>query len=91
MDNGELVRVIKGHTDWVECVCVTSDNKYVVSGSNDSTIRITRLDNGVLVRGIKGYADFVASVCVTSDNKYLVSGSNDKTIRITFRQRSNRK
>ena len=37
----DLVHKYKPHTDWV---CVTSDNKYVVSGSDDKTIRITRLE-----------------------------------------------
>ena len=78
-----LVHKYKPHTDWVRSVCVTSDNKYVVSGSNDNTVRITRLDTGELVRVIRGHTDWVRSVCVTLDNKFVVSGSYDGTVQIT--------
>ena len=32
--------VLQGHTSYVYTVAVTSDNKYIVSGSDDKTIRI---------------------------------------------------
>jgi WD domain, G-beta repeat. len=32
--------VLQGHTCSVQCVAITSDNKYIVSGSLDKTIRI---------------------------------------------------
>ena len=79
-----LVHKYKPHTDWVMSVCVTSDNKYVVSGSLDKTVQITRLDTGEYVHVIKGHTNRVRSVCVTSDNKYVVSGSDDRTVRITL-------
>ena len=31
---------LEGHTDYITTVAVTSDNKYVISGSRDKTIRI---------------------------------------------------
>merc|ERR1719174_1948846 len=83
VDDGKLVREIKGHSDKVRTVCVTPDGKHIVSGSWDKTVRITRVDNGKLVREIKGHSDRVTSVCVTPDGQHIVSGSRDKTIRIT--------
>ena len=35
--------VLQGHTRWINSVTVTSDNKYIVSGSNNDTIRIWNL------------------------------------------------
>ena len=32
--------VLEGHTSYVTSLAVTSDNKYIVSGSEDETIRI---------------------------------------------------
>ena len=32
--------LLEGHTCYVNSVAVTSDNKYIVSGSSDNTIRI---------------------------------------------------
>ena len=79
----DLVHKYKPHTDWVRSVCVTSDNKYVVSGSGDNTVRISLFGTGELVRVIKGHTKYVTSVCVTPDNKYVVSGSDDNAVRIT--------
>ena len=73
---------LEGHTDYVTCVIVTKDNKYIISGSDDRTIRIWNLleqrQEGVL----EGHFAEVLSVAVTSDNKYVISGSDDNTIRI---------
>ena len=68
------------HPHNTRCVCVTRDNKYVVSGANDKTVRITRLDNGELVRVIGGHKGCVYYVYVTSDNKYVVSASYNDII-----------
>ena len=32
--------ILKGHTSWVRSVVLTSDNKYIISGSDDKTVRI---------------------------------------------------
>ena len=79
----DLVYTYQGHTQKVCSVCVTSNNKYLVSGSFDNTVRITRLDTGELVRVIKGHTDHGASVSVTSDNSYVITSLWDKTVRIT--------
>ena len=37
--------VLQGHTDSVRSVAITSDNKYIVSGGNDKTVRIWNLQD----------------------------------------------
>ena len=54
-----LVHQYKPHTGWVSSVCVTSDNKYVVSASDDGTGQITLLDTGELVHVIKVHTYWV--------------------------------
>ena len=78
-----LIRQLKGHTGCVRSVCVTPDNKHVVSASDDYTIRITRISDGKLIREIKGHTAYISDICVTPDGKHVVSGSFDKTIRVT--------
>ena len=34
---------LEAHTESVYCVAVTSDNKYIISGSHDKTIRLWNL------------------------------------------------
>ena len=74
--------VLQGHTSSVLTVAVTSDNKYIVSGSDDNTIRIWNLLEKRQETVFRGHTDSVNSVAMTSDNKYIISGSDDNTIRI---------
>ena len=73
---------MKGHTNYVRTVAVTRDNKYIISGSEDKTIRIWNLLEKRQETVLQGHLNGVDSVAVTSDNKYIVSGSFDNTIRI---------
>ena len=74
--------VLRGHLGGVNSVAVTSDNKYVISGSLDNTIRIWNLLEKRQETILQGDLNEVNIVAVTSDKKYIVSGSDDKTIRI---------
>ena len=81
LDTGNLVRVIKGHTDYVRSVCVTSDNKYVVSGSDDRNVQITRLDNGQLLKKYQLHS-LVLSTCISSNQHKIVAGCVNITINV---------
>ena len=73
---------LEGHTDHVASLAVTSDNKYIISGSKDKTIRIWNLLQKRQVAVLDKHTDFVRSVVVTTDNKYIIFVSDDKTIRV---------
>ncbi len=67
-------------------VAITLDNKFIVSGSNDDTIRVWERESGKQVQELKGHYGSVNSVAISSDNKFIVSGSSDKTIRVWERE-----
>ena len=73
---------LQAHTDPVTCVAITSDDKYIVSGSWDNTVRIWNLQSKTQKSVLQGHTKWVTSVSITSDNKYIVSASNDDTVRI---------
>ena len=75
--NEELIMELKGNIGYINCVIEW--NEYLVSGSNDNTIRIWNL-NGNCERILNGHTDEV--YCLLIWNNHLVSGSFDKTIRI---------
>ena len=72
-----------GHTELVACITVTPDNQYVVTGSVDTTVRITRLKDAKLHRVLTGHVLPVCALAVTPDSRYVLSGAYDRTIRIT--------
>ena len=71
---------MQDHTNLVNCVAVTNDNKFIVSCSDDKSVRlwdfITKKQEAVLL----GHTDAVKSV--TTNNLYIISGSWDNTIRL---------
>ncbi len=74
---------LRGHTDSVLSVAISSDGKYIVSGSADTTIRIWDLETRVQVgEPLRGHTDTVWSVAISPDGKRIASGSRDNTIRI---------
>jgi len=72
-DAPQLVLPI-GHTAPVTSVAFSPDGKYIVSGSEDTTIKLWETDTGSEVRTFIGYGYPVYSVAFSSDGRYLVSG-----------------
>jgi hypothetical protein len=63
-------------------VAVSPDNHRVVSGSEDSTIRIWNASTGENEHVLRGHSEMVLLVAVSPDNHRVVSWSEDSTIRI---------
>ncbi|KIM20243.1 hypothetical protein M408DRAFT_308850 [Serendipita vermifera MAFF 305830] len=78
-----IIKVFTGHDDWITSVAFSPDNRLVVSGSWDNTVRIWDAETGELVtQPLEGHKDCVNSVAFSPDGRRVVSGSDDKTIRI---------
>ena len=59
-------------------LAVTSDNKYIVSGSADKTIRIWNLLEIKQEAVLEAQTDYVRTIALSGDNNYIISGSHDK-------------
>ncbi|MBF0590535.1 MAG: serine/threonine protein kinase [Nitrospirae bacterium] len=88
IEEGRCLTTLYGHTDWVTCVCVTSDGRFAISGSNDKTLRLwdigpdTENTTGRCVRVFSGSPDMITAVAVTPDSRYILSGGNDALLRL---------
>ncbi|KAG8794181.1 hypothetical protein FRC12_000280 [Ceratobasidium sp. 428] len=72
-----------GHTGMVESVCYSPDGAYIVSGSEDKTVRIWDARTGKSVgQPLTGHINLVNSVVYSPDGAYILSGSGDNTIRV---------
>lgn len=87
----KLLRVIAGaHQGWVRSVEVDPvTNKWYVTGSSDSTIKIWDLATLKLKATLTGHIMGVRALAVSSRYPYLFSGSEDKTVRCWDLERSN--
>ncbi len=66
----------------VTTLAITPDDKYLISGSDDQTIKIWNLETRKELFTLKGHEDSVNTISITPDGKHLISGSKDKTIKI---------
>ena len=71
-----------GHQDSVKSVGFSPDGNYLVSGSDDNTVKLWDVKNQSLVHTFNGHQDWVLSVGFSRDGNYLVSGSLDKTVKL---------
>ncbi|MGH1351963.1 MAG: WD40 repeat domain-containing protein [Methyloligellaceae bacterium] len=74
--------ILKGHTAPVRHVSFSPDSIYIVSASEDKTIKIWDLLTGNAVLTLKGHTGPVNSVAFSPDGKSILSSSDDGTARI---------
>ncbi len=78
----QLVKTLKGHKNIVVPVAITADNRRVISGSNDKTVRVWDVESGKCLSILKGHTNYVGGVAVTADGRRIVSSSRDNTMRV---------
>ena len=85
---------LKGHIYSVRCLTYSADRRYIVSGSEDYTIKMWAIPSSIPLKesavtparlikphhSFEGHTRSVSSVCCTED--YLISSSADKTIMV---------
>ena len=73
--------ILYGHSDSIQAIAITRDDKYIISGSNDYTVRIwnfrDKRQEGVLEADASVY-----SISVTVDSKLFISGCSDGTVKV---------
>jgi WD40 repeat protein len=72
-----------GHTDTVTSVAITPDQKYVVTGSADNTVRLWDITTGKEIREYLGHTAAVTGVAIYNIGgpTYIFSSSDDGTVR----------
>ncbi|KAF7433843.1 WD repeat-containing protein 38-like [Pleurotus ostreatus] len=72
--SGDMVRVLRGHTNLVRCVAFSPDFKLITSGSNDCTARLWDVSSGEVL-AIYDVGEPVMSIAFSFDGKLIVTGS----------------
>ena len=79
---GRCLRTFEGHKLDVNSVCPSRDGRYVLSGSEDHTMKLWEVATGRYLRTFEGHTDRVSSICITTDGQYALSGSHDNSQKI---------
>ncbi len=84
VETGKLIFSLKKqrHSKGVESVAVSPDNKTIVSGSKDKTIKVWDLETKKIKFTLEGHKGWVYCVAISPDGSTIVSCSRDKTIRV---------
>ena len=73
---------LNGHLHLVCSIQYSPDGRYIVSASDDKTLRLWDAHTGDVVVVLSGHGDMVESAAFTLDGRSIVSGSSDTTIRV---------
>jgi WD40 repeat protein len=82
VETGKCVRTFEGHAQAVNSVCVTANNRLLLSGSDDRTLRVWDVATGRCLRILSGHSNAVKCVCLSADGSRAISGSDDGTMRV---------
>ena len=83
--SGKIIKKLQGHRDTITDLKFLPDQNFLVSGSEDRSIKIWNINTGELVRTIvelNNFADFAENIIILNNKDFLVSGGRDSIIRI---------
>ncbi len=58
-------------------VAISNDNRYIISGSNDCSIKIWERETSILFYAFKGHNAAVTCIVISNNDNYIISGSMD--------------
>jgi WD40 repeat protein len=79
IDGKELV-VLRGHTSSIRSVCLSPDERHLVSASSDCSVRIWDLNANEQVGHPLLHDDELWALSIPSDGRYIASAGLDKKI-----------
>jgi WD40 repeat protein len=79
---GEEIKILNGHKDWVRDVCFSPDGQLIASASADRTIRLWSREGEEIKIAPMEHQDRVNSISFSPDGKIIVSSSDDHTIKL---------
>lgn len=79
---GKEKNAFVGHTDEVNSLAYSLNQRYLISGSSDKTAIIWDVKNGKIVHTLKGHTWKVTQVAFSSDSRFAATGSTDGTIKL---------
>ena len=79
---GAELKVLNGHTDYVNSVAFSADGTRIFSCSDDKSVRVWDASTGAELKVLNGHTDWVNSVAFSADGTRIISGSEDKSVRV---------
>ncbi len=71
-----------GHTGSILTLAISPDGRFLVSGGQDSTVKIWDLRTGNILRTLYGHNAKITSVAISPDSRFIASAADDGTARL---------
>jgi WD40 repeat protein len=73
---------LRGHADWVNSVAYSPDGQWIVSTSNDRTVRVWNAKTGEQELVLSGHTASANSASFSPDGQRIASAGDDRTVRL---------
>ena len=77
---GAELKVLNGHTDYINSVAFSADGMRIISGSDDESVWVWDASTGAELKVLNGHTRTVESVAFSADGTRIISGSNDESV-----------
>eukprot|EP01105_Mastigella_eilhardi_P004925 TRINITY_DN1663_c0_g1_i1.p1 TRINITY_DN1663_c0_g1~~TRINITY_DN1663_c0_g1_i1.p1 ORF type:complete len:1342 (-),score=293.54 TRINITY_DN1663_c0_g1_i1:57-4082(-) len=74
--------LFEGHTQNVSACAVSPDDKYVVTGSFDKSVKLWETATGTNIATLEGHSHFITAVAFSPDSRFIATGSLDMSTRL---------
>ncbi len=82
LPDSALIRTLSGHTRVITGCAISSAGDYIVSASDDQTLKVWDAHSGEVRRTLRGHTDWVYSCAISPAGDYIVSASWDDTLKM---------
>ena len=73
---------MRGHSGAVRSVTFSADSKFLLTASDDKTLKVWSLPTRKFQCSLSGHSNWVKSGVFSPDTRLALSGSDDKTVRL---------
>jgi WD40 repeat protein len=70
------------HLGGITALAVTPDGEFLISSSEDKTMKVWQLETGLCVQTLRGHSDRIKDLAIAPDGNHLISVSTDKTVKV---------
>jgi WD40 repeat protein/tRNA A-37 threonylcarbamoyl transferase component Bud32/tetratricopeptide (TPR) repeat protein len=82
LSRGDQVRVLTGHSNFVECLAYSPDGTMLASGGLDCSVKVWNPRTGQSLATCAGHSRRVISVAFSPDGRLLASGGDDGLVQL---------
>src|SRR5258708_4303871 len=80
VSTGKYLKILQGHTGWVESVTFSPDGATLASGGHDGTVKVWEVSSGACLKTLHSHPGRIWAVVFSPDERMVMSGSEDRTI-----------